>query len=418
MPGCRPSGDRARRGCTEVAGLHGSDDANELCLGRWVAGCDDRSPRLASVPCRRTLRTASLITGRDVLAITPLARLGSSGVGTTGTPLGASMGQQPHEIVATLATAGYAARCTHVVADLGIADLIGDQAVPTVELAASCAVDADALDRVLRLLAAHGVFERRDDGYAHTPASRLLRTDHPMSMRFYARMMGLPLAWGSLTELAHSLRTGSPGLDIVEPKGLWAYLQSRPADAAIFGRAMTAKAGADIGAVLAAYDFRETKTIADIGGGRGHLLRAVLEATPNAEGILFDLPHVIGSVDIVDQHFTAQAGDFFVDELPAAELYVLMHVLHDWDDDRCAAILGAVRDAADVRSTLLVIENVLTDGRAELRVTTADIVMLTAIGGRERTAAEFSSLFDRSGFSMTRIVETRTTMRIIEAKAV
>jgi hypothetical protein len=157
---------------------------------------------------------------------------------------GISMGQQPHEIVATLATAGYAARCIHVVADLGVADIIGEEAVPAAELATSCGVDAGALERVLRLLAAHGVFERRDGGFGHTPASRLLHSGHPRSMRAYARMMGLPLAWGSLTALAHSVRTGAPGLEVVEPKGLWAYLQNHPEDAQIFGKAMTAKAGA------------------------------------------------------------------------------------------------------------------------------------------------------------------------------
>ncbi|GAC1412228.1 MAG: hypothetical protein NVSMB60_33950 [Mycobacterium sp.] len=235
-------------------------------------------------------------------------------------------------------------------------------------------------------------------------------------MRAYARMMGLPPFWGSLTELAHSVRTGAPGLELIEPNGLWAYLQCRPEDAEIFDKAMTAKAGADIAAVLAAYDFRQAKTIADIGGGRGHLLHAILEAAPQAEGVLFDLPDVVQGVNIEGGRLTAQAGDFFVDELPAAELYVLMQVLHDWDDDRCVAILEAVRAAADVGSTLLVIENLLTDGQPELRVLTTDIVMLTAAGGRERTAAQFSALFDRSGFSLARIVETRSTIRIIEAR--
>jgi hypothetical protein len=133
--------------------------------------------------------------------------------------------------------------------------------------------------------------------------------------------------------------------------------------------------------------------------------------------VLFDLPNVIRSVDFENDRFTAQAGDFFVNVLPAADLYVLMHVLHDWDDEHCVAILKAVRAAADVGSTLLVIENIIKDGQPELRVLTADIVMLTATGGRERTAAEFSALFDRSGFRLTQIVETRSTMHIIEASA-
>ncbi|MBA3428266.1 MAG: hypothetical protein H0U07_06805 [Actinobacteria bacterium] len=132
------------------------------------------------------------------------------------------------------------------------------------------------LDRVLRLLAAHDVFDHRGGAYGHTPASSLLRSDHPMSMAAFASMFGLPAVWGSLTALEHSVRTSAPAVQTIEPAGFWAYLQERPEEAAVFGRAMTAKAGADIAAVVGAHDFSRFETIADIGGGRGHLLRAVL----------------------------------------------------------------------------------------------------------------------------------------------
>lgn len=208
------------------------------------------------------------------------------------------MAEQPHETVWRLSTAGVAARCLHLVADLGVADRIADGPVPVTDLADSCAVKADALDRVLRLLAAHGVFQKLDGGYGHTVSSRLLRTDHPMSMRAFSQMMGLPLIWDSLTELEHSVRNGSPSLETLEPKGVWAYLQAHPREADIFGRAMTAKAGAEIAAVIDTYDFSGLGTIADIGGGRGHLLRAVLDTAPDSHGILFELPEMIDNLDV------------------------------------------------------------------------------------------------------------------------
>ena len=226
------------------------------------------------------------------------------------------MSPQPHEEVLGLCTAGFAARCLHIVADLGVADHIDDAPSPIGTLAAACEVDADALGRVLRLLSAYGIFERHPDGYRHTPSSRLLRSDHPQSLRPFARMMGLPVIWGSLTALEHSVRTGRPGLETLEPKGFWAYLQDHPAEADIFGRAMTAKSGAEIAAVLAAYDFSRFATIADIGGGRGHLLRAVLDATPAANGVLFDLPEVIHTLDVEHPRMTTTAGDFFTDAFP------------------------------------------------------------------------------------------------------
>jgi C-methyltransferase len=328
-----------------------------------------------------------------------------------------SQPQPPPDIVWGLATAGFAARCLHVIADLGVADRIGDKPVTVSELASSHGADPDALDRVLRLLAAHGIFEGQHGSYGHTPASRLLRSDHPMTMRPFAQMMGLPLTWGSLTGFKHSVQTGRPAIETLEPKGAWTYLQDRPDEAEIFGRAMTAKAGADVGAVIAAYDFTRFGRIADIGGGRGHLLRAILEAAPGAHGILFDLPMVIDTLDPHDQpRLTLQGGDFFVDALPSADTYILMEVLHDWADEQCVAILNAIRRAAPDSATLLVIEDLLPEEDPGAGATVLDIIMLTVTGGRERTAHQLSNLFDRAGFGLTSVIDTPSSMRIVEAR--
>ena len=185
----------------------------------------------------------------------------------------------------------------------------------------------------------------------------------------------------------------------------------------IFGRAMTAKASADVGAVIAAYDFTRFGRIADIGGGRGHLLRAILEAAPGAEGILFDLPMVIDTLTAGDQpRLTVQAGDFFVDALPSAESYILMEVLHDWADEQCVAILSAIRRAAPDSATVLVLEDLMPEDRADPGASTADIVMLTMTGGRERTVDQLSNLFDAAGFGFVRVTGTRSSIRIVEAK--
>jgi hypothetical protein len=176
------------------------------------------------------------------------------------------MNQQPHEIVWTITNAAVVSRCLHVVADVGVADHIGDEPVGVEDLASQCGANPDALDRVLRLLAAHGVFHDRGGAYEHTESSRLLRSDHPMSMRAFSRMMGLPVNWASFGRLEHSVRTGSPAIEQVAPEGFWAYFSDNPTEAEIFGQAMTAKAAADTAAVLGAYDFTRFPTIADIGG--------------------------------------------------------------------------------------------------------------------------------------------------------
>jgi O-methyltransferase len=325
--------------------------------------------------------------------------------------------QQPHEILWTLTNAVVPSKCLHLIAELGVADEIGDEPVSVAELASRCGANPDALDRILRLLAAHGIFEPRGDGYRHSEASRLLRSDHPMSMRAFSRMMGLPLFAATFNALEHSVRTGSPAVELVASKGLWPYLLEHPDEAEVFGQAMTAKAAADVSAIHAAYDFRRFGTIADIGGGRGHLLRAVLDAVPSAQGILFDLPGVIGSLDVDEERLMPQAGDFFVDPLPAADAYVLMEVIHDWADTESLAILSAIRRAAAPGATVLVIEDVLPDGQADPRSQTLDVIMLSVTGGRERTVSQLGELFDDAGFRLAGVTETAGAMRIVEGTA-
>ena len=324
---------------------------------------------------------------------------------------------QPHEIVWNLTNAAVVSRSVHVVAELGVADHIREHAVSVKELAAACAADPDGLERVLRLLTGHGIFERQVDGYGHTDASRLLRSDHPMSMRAFSRMMGLPVLRATFDHLEYSVRTGSPAVEIVDPHGFWSYLEQHPDEAEVFGQAMTAKAAADIAGVLNTYDFGRFDTIADIGGGQGHLLRAVLDAVPTAEGILFDLPDVVARLQVDRDRLTARAGDFFVDPLPTADAYLLMEVIHDWPDPEASAILGAVRRAASPGARVLVIENVLEHDQPDPRGHTLDVIMLAVTGGRERTGLQLGELLAGAGFTDSTVVDTAGPMRIVEAVA-
>jgi len=262
----------------------------------------------------------------------------------------------------------------------------------------------------------HGVFVRHADGYAHTQASQLLRVDSARTMRPYARMAGMPLWWNSLAALERSVRSGRPALEAVDTQGLWAYLRQRPGEAEIFDHAMTAKAVAGVAGVLAVYDFARFSTLVDVGGGRGHLLRAVLAAVPSATGVLFDLPDVIGNVEVGHPRMSAMAGDFFVDVLPQADAYLLMDVVHDWSDEECVAILSAVRRAAPAEATVLVVEAIVPDGPVGVRTATLDVIMLMLSGGRERTADELGVLLARAGFSLKRVLETPGPVRIAEAR--
>ncbi len=324
-------------------------------------------------------------------------------------------GDPPHEVIWKLANAGVVARCIHLVAELGVADHIADEAVSLVALASVCSVDPDALDRVLRLLVSYGVFEHRSGAYAHTEPSRLLREDHPMSMRAFPRMMGMPVVLASFANLEHSLRTGSPGLDLVAPKGLWSYLEDHPDEAQLFDQAMTAKAHADVGAVLDAYDFSPHHRIVDIGGGRAHLITAILDAYEDVYGVLFDLRNVAEDI-VPTPRLDVVAGDFFSDPLPACDAYILMNIIHDWGDEEAAAVLGAVSKAGrSSGATVLLVETVMPEGPEPHWAKTLDVIMLDVTGGRERTQAEYDRLFDEAGMTPVRTIPTRTPFSIIEA---
>ena len=182
----------------------------------------------------------------------------------------------PFDTLLQLAGGSVLPRCLHAVANLGIADALGESPQAGVTLAAATGAHPAALDRVLRLLSAYGIFEHCDGRYSHTPASRLLRTDHPQSMRPLVRMLGLPAFWASIGELEHSVRTALPATDKVLPEGVWNYFSSHPEESRVFNEAMTAKAHGHIAGVVGTYDFTGFGLIGDIGGGRGHLLQAVL----------------------------------------------------------------------------------------------------------------------------------------------
>lgn len=308
-------------------------------------------------------------------------------------------------------------RGLHVVADLGVADVMEETPRTASELAGLVDAEPGALGRVMRLLSAHGVFEMQGDTFRHSPASRLLRTDHPQSMRAFAQMFGLPVFWATFEAMAYSVKTGQPAMTTVFPEGFWNHLAERPDAGRVFNAAMAAKAGGTVAGILASYDFSGFSTIADIGGGSGHLLQAILDNAPNATGVLFDLPHVIDdSASIASERLTLQPGDFFHDPLPNCDAYLLMEIIHDWGDDESVAILEAVRRAASPHAKVLVIETIVPNTSGPDWSKMLDIHMLTLLGGKQRTQQEYAALLTQAGFGFVREIDTGAGISILEAE--
>jgi len=318
----------------------------------------------------------------------------------------------PPQIIWDLATAHAVARCVHVVADLGVADVLDANGATAEELAVRTGANADALGRMLRLLAGHGVFAEGPQGYVHTEPSELLRSDHPQSMRRFARMIGMPVVWNDFTELAKPATTGEPALNFGE---LMAYFADHPDEATIFNQGMAGKSAGAVTAVIKTHDFTPYSTIADVGGGHGDLLRAILDTSPSASGVLFELPHVVADVGVGSDRLSLAAGDFFADPLPAADAYVLMEVIHDWPDEKAAKILAAVRKSAPAHARVLIVEALVTEAPGPHFSKTLDVLMLAITGGRERTPSEYEALLDDAGFRVERIVPTPSRYSIVEA---
>jgi hypothetical protein len=317
-----------------------------------------------------------------------------------------------------LTTACWTSRCLHVIAELGIADAIGDQPQPTEALAKTTGTQPRALGRVLRLLASVGIFEWKDGTWHHTEASHFLRSDHPASLRDYVRMLGLPVFWNAFADLGHSLRTGESAFAKLHAEGIFGYLAKHPEENRIFDAAMTSKSHRDIAAILAAYNFSQFATVADIAGGRGHLLRAILKSSPKTRGILFDQPHVVAEVAREKgEQLTVLGGDFFADPMPEADAYLLMNVIHDWADAECIKILSAIRRDMPPQARVLIIETVVPPTPGPHLSKELDIAMMVLPGGMERTQEEYVGLASQCALRLQRIVEIMSPYSVLEMVA-
>src|SRR5262245_34399201 len=223
-----------------------------------------------------------------------------------------------------LAGMQYLARCVHVAAAVRLADALGDTPVPVAELARITGTNAGALELMLRLLSAYGVFSLESGLVTHTELSRLLRADHPDSLREFVRMIGLPVNWRATENLEHAVRTGEAAMLQHVPAGVWSHYAGHPDDARVFDASMTSRASLMVPAVRAAYDFSRFHTLVDVGGGLGHLLNAVLQDAPDTHGIVFDLPHVVEAARAVSRHprLSFHGGDFLSEPLPTADAYI------------------------------------------------------------------------------------------------
>jgi len=323
-----------------------------------------------------------------------------------------------------MVTGYYVSRAIYVAATLGIADLLAHGPQPSSTLAKATGTHAESLSRVLRLLASVGVFTEQDDRcFALTPLGECLRTGVPGSMRS-AALLFAGITQEAWRDLLYSERTGEPAFHHVFGMDSFSYMAQHPEEAANFDEAMADFTKGIAIAVAATYDFSQFGTIVDVGGGNGMFLEAVLKAHPTLRGVLFDMPHVaeraqqrIEAVGLAER-CKAVGGDFFLEVPSGGEAYILKHVIHDWGDARAVTILKNCHRAMGPQGKLLIVEGVypshIDQSDASRGAASNDVNMLVCTGGRQRSEAEFRSLYGAAGFTLTRIVPIQARSSVIE----
>jgi hypothetical protein len=301
--------------------------------------------------------------------------------------------------------------------------LLAEKPQTATELAAKTKTHAPSLYRVLRTLASAGIFtENAGQKFQLTPLAALLRSDVPNSMHDFAIMMGEEWLWAAWGELMYSVKTGGVAHDKVQGMGSFEFFTKNKEAGKVFNRAMNNLSLTVTPAIVEAYDFSGVGKLVDIAGGHGILLAGILKANPQVQGILFDLPTVIeGAGELLEREGVSNrvklvSGDFFHSVPAGANVYMMKHIIHDWDDERSIKILQNIRSAMNENGKVLILEIVVPEGNEPSPSKALDLMMLVMEGGKERTKDEYRTLLAAAGFKLTRIIPTKSPFSVIEGE--
>jgi O-methyltransferase domain/Dimerisation domain len=310
-----------------------------------------------------------------------------------------------------------------VAAKLGIADLLDDGPKDVSDLAHRTTTNEQALYRVLRALASAGIFaEEAPRRFRLTPLAEYLQSGSAGSLRSYAIMTCEQWVWRSFGALLHCVQTGQSGFEhVFGDRSPFEFYKNNPEAARISIEGLTSRSASENGAVVSAYNFGGGARIIDVGGGEGTLLASILTANPASRGVLFDMPQ---AAQLARQRLEAAGlesrsevlgGNFFESVPAGGDLYVMKKIIHDWSDERALAILQNCRAVMPAHGRLLMIELIVPPGNDPSFVKMLDLLMLTHVGGRERTEGEYRSLLQSAGFRLQRVIPTASPVSLMEA---
>jgi len=330
----------------------------------------------------------------------------------------------PQQIVIGAALGHIVSSCMQTAIKLELIEHVAKGTHQTSHLAEKVGVKEDSLYRILRVLEMAGLaVEDSPRSFRLTQAGSLLTTDAPASMRYLVEFVTDPMhskVYGQFTE---AIKAGEVPFERVfgEEYFRWINRRENEAEAALFHKAMASFSGSCSAAFLEAYDFAQFDTLADVGGGLGGIVRAILKACPRLKGMITELPEVVEtakraiSQDCLSDICTAVASDFFKIVPGGADAYFMKHILHDWNDEDSGCILKNIRAVIPSSGKLVLAETIVPSDATPHPGKLIDIEMLVFLRGKERTEPEWRRLLGSSGFRLTRIVETKSPLSLIEA---
>jgi hypothetical protein len=292
------------------------------------------------------------------------------------------------------------------------------------ELAAACRTEPLPLARLLRALSSYGVFEELPDGrFAHTDMSRMLRVDAPNSLHYIALWCTEPWTWQAWPRLDDAVRSGRNIFPDLYGKEFFDYLHDDARDSAhVFDRAMTHSSRQSAHDIAELLDLTGVREVADIGGGQGHVLAALLEKHPDLHGTLLDLPKVVAGADprlrgpggTLAGRVRLVGGDCREAIPVTADMYIIKNIL-EWDHDSTRRTLRNVVRAAGPGGKVVVIEN-LVDDTPSMRFTTAmDLMLLLNVGGQKHTRAGLTGLMAEAGLMVGDVVPVNPYLHALHA---
>lgn len=324
----------------------------------------------------------------------------------------------PQLAIMEMATGIWPALTLRAFVKAGIANRLNESAASPGDIARDLSLHEDSVRRVLRFLAGYDVVHESRGVYALTEIGRCAADERADSVADFLRYAGEMWHLEPWSRLEETLRTGKPAFEITYGSGLFEYTKAHPEAGELFDRAMNAAAKLHARAIAEAYDFSKGSPVADIGGGSGLVLQAILERYPKVRAILYDFPGAVAAARVQLARFSDRAtfaeGDFF-ESVPPARTYILTHILHDWDDERALKILANIGRSIEPGGRLLVAEALSEeDPNTWSPAALTDAQMLTMLTGRERTRSEFKGLVENAGFKVTGVIPTSAAESIIE----